>query len=172
MEYNLLINDEQIHVESEMADDTLTARIGDADYTVSWKRISDCQMLLRVNGKTVNIYTNGNGKQKTVIIEGISYEVTDADLLEQSASRKSGISKAPTEVTAPMPAVVISVNVQEGDIVEKGAGVIVVSAMKMETTLTAPFGGVVSQINVSEGDKVMPGDILVDIDRVHDAETA
>ena len=36
-----------------------------------------------------------------------------------------------------MPAVVIAVSVKEGDIVEKGQGVVVVSAMKMETTLFA-----------------------------------
>jgi len=64
-----------------------------------------------------------------------------------------------------MPAVVISIPVSEGDVVEKGQAVVIVSAMKMETTLTAPFNGTVKKINTTEGDKVMPGDILVDIDK-------
>ena len=55
---------------------------------------------------------------------------------------------------------------EEGDRVEKGQGVVVVAAMKMETTLNAPHSGVVSKVNVAENDKVMPGDILVDIDEI------
>jgi biotin carboxyl carrier protein len=55
--------------------------------------------------------------------------------------------------------------VTEGDLVEKGQGVMVVSAMKMETTLQAPYKGKVLKINVAEGDKVMPGQILAVIER-------
>jgi len=62
-----------------------------------------------------------------------------------------------------MPSVVIRIMVAEGDSVQKGDSVIVLTAMKMETTLTAPFSGRVTGINVSVGEKVMPGKILVDI---------
>jgi biotin carboxyl carrier protein len=55
--------------------------------------------------------------------------------------------------------------VAEGDSVQKGDNVIVLTAMKMETTLTAPFPGRVKGINVSVGEKVMPGKILVDIEK-------
>jgi biotin carboxyl carrier protein len=64
-----------------------------------------------------------------------------------------------------MPSVVERIMVAEGDLVEKGQSVIVVSAMKMEATLQAPFKGKVLKINVAEGDKVMPGQILADIER-------
>ena len=64
-----------------------------------------------------------------------------------------------------MPATVISVIVNKDDNVQKGDGVVVISAMKMETTLTAPYSGRVTSVNTSEGDKVMPGDILVDIEK-------
>jgi 3-methylcrotonyl-CoA carboxylase alpha subunit len=67
-----------------------------------------------------------------------------------------------------MPAVVIAVCVNEGDRIEKGQKVVVVSAMKMETTLVAPYNGMVTRVNVRENDKVMPGDILVDIDEIKD----
>ena len=64
-----------------------------------------------------------------------------------------------------MPSVVVRIMVAEGNEVEKGQGVVVVSAMKMETTLQAPFKGRVLKINVAEGEKVMPGQILVDIEK-------
>jgi pyruvate carboxylase len=70
-----------------------------------------------------------------------------------------------------MPAVVVRIQVSEGDSVKQGQGVIVVESMKMETTLTAPFNGRVRTVNVAVGDKVMPGRILVDIDRDNAAST-
>jgi biotin carboxyl carrier protein len=60
--------------------------------------------------------------------------------------------------------------VSEGDEVEKGQSVVVVSAMKMETTLSAPFKGKVTRINVKEGQKVMPGEMLVDIEKCAEDE--
>jgi 3-methylcrotonyl-CoA carboxylase alpha subunit len=64
-----------------------------------------------------------------------------------------------------MPAVVVGVLVSEGDLVELGDRLLVISAMKMETTLTAPRDGRVAAVNVAVGDKVMPGTILVDIEK-------
>ena len=68
-----------------------------------------------------------------------------------------------------MPSVVISLLARTGDVVEKGQGLVVVSAMKMETTLYAPYGGKVVKINAGEGDKVMPNDILMDIEKTKEA---
>jgi biotin carboxyl carrier protein len=63
-----------------------------------------------------------------------------------------------------MPSVVVKILVQDGQRVEKGQGVVVVSAMKMETTLTAPHGGIVRKVNVAVGDKASPGQVLVEIE--------
>ena len=62
-----------------------------------------------------------------------------------------------------MPAVVVRILIQEGDQVEKGQGLVVVSAMKMETTLCAPLAGEVTAIHTSVEEKVAPGEILVEI---------
>ena len=70
-----------------------------------------------------------------------------------------------------MPSVVECIMVAEGDLVEKGQSVIVVSAMKMETTLQAPFKGKVLKINVAQGDKVMPGQILAEIEREEEGQS-
>jgi 3-methylcrotonyl-CoA carboxylase alpha subunit len=69
-----------------------------------------------------------------------------------------------------MPAIVVLVPVAEGDWVEKGQIVMVISAMKMETSLRAPYSGRITRIKVNEGDKVMPGDILVDIEEKTQSE--
>ncbi len=165
MEYNLNIDEEKVLVDALISEQKIEAKIGDDDYNISFSSISDNQIYLVVNGQGVNAYVCDTEDGKTIIIDGRAFFVQDADLLEQNSTRKKTALNKPSEVTPPMPAVVIVVSVKTGDRVESGQGVVVVSAMKMETTLFAPYAGIVKKINVNEGDKVMPGDILVDIEK-------
>ena len=64
------------------------------------------------------------------------------------------------EITAPMPGKVVRVHIETGATVEKGAGIIVVEAMKMQNEMKSPRGGVVVSINVKPGDTVNAGDVL------------
>lgn len=64
-------------------------------------------------------------------------------------------------VKAPMPGLVVRVEVKVGEIVEAGAGLVVVEAMKMENELRAPQRGVVEQVHVSAGQRVKKGATLV-----------
>ena len=166
MEYKLKINDETVSVDVENnADDAIHAVMGEKPFDVKYAAIDPHRIHLKVNGQGVNAYVADGKDGKWIAIRGKTYFVQDADVQEQTATRKKNGSAGPTEVTPPMPAVVIAVSVAEGDAVKKGQAVVIVSAMKMETTLAAPFDGTVKKVNVAEGDKVMPGDILVDIER-------
>lgn len=166
MEYNLIINDKTFPVTLDIQDKNRCAvSIGDKQFSVGFDRIGEHLLSLEVNGKKINTYIADTPEGKEIFFNGKSYLVVDADALEQRGTKKSSGGKSSDEVTSPMPAVVIKVMVKEGDRVEKGQGVVVVSAMKMETTLFAPFAGCITKINVQTGDKVMPGVILVDIEK-------
>ena len=60
-------------------------------------------------------------------------------------------------VRAPAPAVVVSIAVEEGDLVEPGDRLLVVEAMKMETAITARFAGVVRQVLATPNVQVAAG---------------
>ena len=166
MEYRIKIDDETVSADVEnQGEDHLKAVIGEKPFEVDYAAIDAHRIHLNVNGQGLNAYVSDHANGKWIAIRGKSYFVQDADLLEQTRTRKKGAGSDPTEVTPPMPAVVIAVSVAEGDSVKKGQAVVIVSAMKMETTLPAPFDGIVTKVNVAEGDKVMPGDILVDIEK-------
>ena len=170
MDYQLKINQDTLPLEVETpSEDHFAITIGDSTHDVHYAMVHDHQIHLTMNGQRVNAYVSDQDDGKIIVIRGKTYFVQDADVLEQNASRKKGLAANPTEITPPMPAVVIAVSVKEGDIVEKGQGVVVVSAMKMETTLFAPFAGIVTRVNVAEGDKVMPGEILVDVEQAGQA---
>jgi pyruvate carboxylase len=71
-----------------------------------------------------------------------------------------------------MPSAVIRILAAEGDLVNRGQSLIVLSAMKMETTLTAPYHGLVKKIHVAVGAQVMPGEILLEIEPVEEEQHA
>jgi len=64
-------------------------------------------------------------------------------------------------VKAPMPGLVVRVEVTRGQTVEAGQGLVVVEAMKMENELRARTRGVVEQVHVKAGDRVEKGTPLV-----------
>jgi len=62
---------------------------------------------------------------------------------------------------APMPGLVVRVEVSAGQIVELGEALVVVEAMKMENELRASHKGVVEAVHVQAGDRVEKGAPLV-----------
>lgn len=64
-------------------------------------------------------------------------------------------------VASVMPGIVRRVDVREGDVVEEGARLVVLEAMKMENEILAEEGGRVVAVHVEEGATVETGDPLV-----------
>ena len=64
------------------------------------------------------------------------------------------------EIRAPMPGLVVAVEVEEGTRVEAGAGLAVIEAMKMENEILAPAPGIVRAIGVRAG-QAIEKDVLI-----------
>jgi propionyl-CoA carboxylase alpha chain len=65
---------------------------------------------------------------------------------------------------SPMPGLLVSVAVKEGDAVRSGEELAVLEAMKMENTLYAERDGVVAKINFKPGDSVAVDDKIMELD--------
>ena len=63
-----------------------------------------------------------------------------------------------------MPGKVVNILLTVGSPVEKGDGVLVVEAMKMQNELKSPKAGVIKEIRVTEGAAVSASDILATIE--------
>jgi pyruvate carboxylase subunit B len=68
------------------------------------------------------------------------------------------------DIVAPIPGLVVDIEVEEGEEVDVGQGVVVMEAMKMENELRAQARGVVKEIKVAKGSPVDQGQVLVVIE--------
>lgn len=100
-----------------------------------------------------------------ITVHGRSYEVTIVDPKRlRSGQNSDRHHHGVAEILAPMPGKVVRVHMEAGASVEKGAGVVVVEAMKMQNEMKSPRDGVVVSINVKPGDTVNAGDVLAVIE--------
>jgi len=79
------------------------------------------------------------------------------------AHRRKAQDQAEGEIGAPMPGVIASVLVAEGQAVTQGEALVAIEAMKMQTRISAPRDGRVKALHVKPGDAVDAKDLLVEI---------
>lgn len=70
----------------------------------------------------------------------------------------------PTPVKAPMPGLMVRINVKAGDEVTAGQAVAAMEAMKMENELRAPAAGRVKAVHAAVGQAVEKGALLVEFE--------
>lgn len=82
-------------------------------------------------------------------------------LLDQMGMSQTANTKL-NDLKAPMPGMIVSVNVHPGDLVKKGDSVLILEAMKMENIIKAPGEGTVKTIRINKGDRVEKNQILIE----------
>ena len=110
----------------------------------------------------------GRGRY-TLWVDGYRFETEALDertraIRDLSAASAGPVGPAP--ILAPMPGLIVRVNVKVGDTVEAGQGVVVMEAMKMENELRATAAGVVKSVEVAAGTAVEKGALLVALGEV------
>ena len=106
-------------------------------------------------------------KSYTVKINSNTYEVNlfnDLDLLIEDMGLSLAAAQVVNDIKAPMPGLILDVQVSEGEEVKEGDYLLVLEAMKMENTLTAPRDGVVKSVGVKKGQTVDKGQLLIEME--------
>lgn len=67
-------------------------------------------------------------------------------------------------IVAPMPGIILSIAVKEGEEVDAGDALLVLEAMKMENEIHAHRAGKIKKIHVSEGAEVRAGSELIELE--------
>lgn len=116
-------------------------------------------------GEVVN--SNFNSREYSVKINGSVYDISISNQLDQLIKEmgfSTGSSKNVKQVKAPMPGVVLEVNVAVGQTVSEDDALLVLEAMKMESTIVSPSNGVVKAIGIQSGDTVEKGHMLIEFE--------
>lgn len=66
-------------------------------------------------------------------------------------------------VVAPIPGLILKINVKVGDAVKAGQTVAIMEAMKMENNISSNISGTVTSIRAGEGSQVTTGDVIMEI---------
>jgi acetyl/propionyl-CoA carboxylase alpha subunit len=121
---------------------------------------------LIVNGESFEgyVYPDDDGWQ--VLLLGQFYQVLVEDEREKRLrTATQGVVQSGGEfvLKAPMPGLVISVPVSEGQVVEKGQTLILLESMKMQNELRAPYAGKVARLRIKAGESVEQKQILLNL---------
>jgi pyruvate carboxylase subunit B len=122
---------------------------------------------LRLDGRARTMAMERADDGWTVQWRGETWPVTVLDERTRTLRELTGQgmrTDAGGSVKAPMPGLVLRLEVEVGQRVEAGAGVVVLEAMKMENEIKSPGAGTVTAIHVKTGQAVDKGSVLVEVE--------
>jgi biotin carboxyl carrier protein len=127
-------------------------------YNVDFESVSGQPVFsLIVDGKSHEAYVQEGDETWQVLLRGQLYPVIVEDEREKRLRAAAGGGVAETgefHLKAPMPGLVVSIPVSEGQEVKKGQVLLILESMKMQNELKAPRDGKVSRIKVKPGESV------------------
>ena len=125
------------------------------------------QLRITIEGKTYDVHVEILGEESPSVQPLVGHAVRPAAVAAPAAMPAPSAPKpAPAaagagDITSPLAAVVVSVDVTVGQTVAAGDKVVTLEAMKMNTVVASPHGGTVRSISVKQGDAVEEGQVLL-----------
>ncbi len=145
-------------------------KLNNEGFELDQLHIDEQRMHVLRNGKSYNVEHVGidtTEKTVTIKVNGNLYtlEVKDRfDLLLEEMGMDNLAAAKVSELKAPMPGLVLSIEVEAGQAVAKGEPLIVLEAMKMENVIKSPEDVVVKTVNVNQGVAVEKNQVLIDFE--------
>lgn len=154
--FEVVVEPDRIEVDGDPVDVDLGAVDGGSMYSLLVDGRSH-RLLARRGGRGVwEMYVGGTRVELEAVDE------RTRTIREMTAA--TGGPAGPRPVRAPMPGLVVKVEVSRGEEVTEGQGLLIVEAMKMENELRAEADGIVAAVHVTEGDAVEKDQLLVEFE--------
>ncbi len=113
------------------------------------------------------IGSNFNQKKYSVKVNNSIYDVEISDGLDQLIKEMGlslGSSKNIDSIHAPMPGLILEINVRVGQAVNEDDPLLILEAMKMENVIFSPRDGIIKSISVNKGDAVEKKQLLIEFE--------
>lgn len=168
MKFNADVSGRTYRLELDRDGERVTASVDGRHYDVEVSEPEPDIFLIKSEGRVFQVFVSpaerpGGPSRLTVGNDQFEVKLTDPRRL-RGAKVGDAHSGGAAEIRTAMPGKIVRILSPVGTEVEKGHGVLVVEAMKMQNEMKAPKGGTVKEIRVGEGATVAAGDILAIIE--------
>jgi biotin carboxyl carrier protein len=146
---------DQLLIHDELFDGDIV-KIYEGQYHVIWKNRSFSIEVIEADPAT---------KSFRLLINGQIFNTSakdEFDLLLEGLGMQAGTAQKINHIKAPMPGLIQSVMINEGDEVQKGDALLVLVAMKMENAIRATGSGIVKSLKIVPGQIVEKGQVLLE----------
>ncbi len=165
MNYIAKIQNKEYQINLEDRGDQVVAHINGITIPIQLNEIDGSHVYSALVGnRSMEIEIRRNEVGYLIFNKGSSLEYLVED--ERTAQLKKSMNQAVShkinrELKAPMPGLVVSIEVQPAQKIKKGDGLVIIEAMKMENEIKAPFDCSIKEIKVQERQAVEKGQVLV-----------
>ncbi len=163
MAYIIKIEDKEFKGEIKKVGNAFSILVNGKELQAEVVNMDKERLTIIIENKPYQIFFDDEN-QLTINGESYSFEIMDEQMAGILKTSAETAHKKEITITAPMPGLVIEVEVKEGDSVKKGQGLVIVEAMKMQNEMKSPRDGVVKKIMVEKGKAVNSKDPLVVIE--------
>jgi acetyl/propionyl-CoA carboxylase alpha subunit len=136
-------------------------------YNVDLMKVGDQPVYsLVVNGESLEAHVYPNEDVWQVLFHGNLFTARVEDEREKRLRASLAGRVAEHEdfhLKAPMPGMVVSIPVQDGQLVKKGDVLVILESMKMQNELRSPRDGKVARLRVKSGDRVEHKDTMLSV---------
>jgi biotin carboxyl carrier protein len=168
MKLNAELNNEKHAVEIKRDGDKVFAEIDGRRYELEVSEPEPDVYLLTNEGKVYEVRVAHGASLSDPFSVRLGSNEFDIKIIDPKLLRSVGVNQEHgeglAEIKTAMPGKVVRIIAETGASVQKGDGVIVVEAMKMQNEMKSPKDGVVKEIRVTEGSTVNAGEVLVVIE--------
>jgi acetyl/propionyl-CoA carboxylase alpha subunit len=168
MKYLVTVGERQLTLDLEESGGGKRVTTGGPPVPLDIREFADSDrfsILVEARSHTVTVRPQGLPGASTYVVAvgGRTFDVVVEDGHARVLKKIGGAHEEVGElvVKAPMPGLVLKVQVQPGQHVVKNDHLLVLEAMKMENDISTPRGGAVKEIRVRAGQKVNLGDVLM-----------
>ncbi len=145
----------------------LEIRCGDQTYQISWAWLNERVALIHLNHRPYRVTFQVRQAQVHLELEGRTIvrsvlntrEKLQRELFGQTLENSQG-----GVVKAPMPGLILRLEVEPGTVVKEGTPLLIMEAMKMENEIRSPVAGTVKEIRVVPNQAVEKDDLLLVIE--------
>ena len=92
----------------------------------------------------------------------------ELDMLVEKLGMAQSVEATVKDITAPMPGLIVGINVEVGQVISQGNSVLTLEAMKMENVIKSPVDGIIAAVHVKAGDSVDKNQVLISFQELND----